>query len=534
MAQNRARDEPSVAHRKPIIVSPHGGMSCVDDPHGAFSWADGPLGSSSPSFFASDLVAAHRPSPFALLSPLPVCADSRAALASSSVRELMERCEAERHDAWQQRVMQQRRWNGAAAQPNHSAALPVRAPESFARVPAWGAAAGGALTHSQPLLAAAASATAALWGGKTAHGDAQARSSLNGLCSPTHSWREAAESCHTHSPSRRGGAAAASATGGAYESASRAAAAGVSAGGGQGARGCSAVEREGARRTPSEHGKLRRSQTAGAALLAGGEETGGSADVSAWRAVSGAGGSQATAAALTSSRRLHSCASAVAAAPGSGGDGADGWMWEYQGCCEHSSWNLSSAAHSPHTHLHVPHSTARTSGSSFFSPSHHALTPAHDLLPGSAYLHLSALDACCASEPLAPRCAVHSLAPCPAMGSAATGAATGAAVCLAAAAAAAAEWSPREATPPSTPATPALPPIPIAPPSTAPPPPPTPSLAQPQQSFPCSAVTGAVGNEGKAERWWGRLTRLRRQRSDRRRQASRSRGLSVLLTCCVH
>ncbi|CAI5488530.1 unnamed protein product [Closterium sp. Naga37s-1] len=470
-------------------------MSCLHDPHGAFSWADGPLGSGSPSFFASDLVAAHRPSPFALLAPFPMCADSRAALASSS-------------------------WNGAAAQPNHSAALPVRAPESSARVPAWGAASGGALTHSQPLLAAAASATAELWGGnETAH--AQARSALNGLCSPAHSWREAAEACHTHSPSRRGGAAAASATGGADESASRAAAA--SAGGGQGACGCTAVEREDARRTPSDRGKLRRSLTAGAAMLAGGgEETGDRADLGAWRAVSGAGGSQATTSALTSSRHLQSCVSAAAAPLETGEEGEEGWMWEYQGCCEHSSWNYSSAAaHSPETHRHS-RSTARTTSSSFFSPSHHSFSPAHDLLPSPASTHLSALHPWCAAVSRAPCCAVRSSA-----------AATGGAVC------AAAGWTPwNHGAPPSTPATPALPPIPVAPPSTAPPPPSTPSPAQLQQAFPCAAVKavvkGAVGDEGKTGRWWARLTRpWWRQHTDGRRRAGRARTLCELLTCWV-
>ncbi|CAI7821012.1 unnamed protein product, partial [Closterium sp. NIES-54] len=181
---------------------PHGGMSCLDDPHRELtSWEDGPLngplGSGSPSFFASDLVAAHRPPPFALLAPLPMCSharDSRAALASSSARELMERCEAERHDTWQQSATQQRRWNAAAAQPSHSALLPMRAPGgSAAWDPASAAAAAAALTHSQPLLAAAAAPAAALWSGNEradsdAHGAAihPTRSSLNGLCSPSH------------------------------------------------------------------------------------------------------------------------------------------------------------------------------------------------------------------------------------------------------------------------------------------------------------------------------------------------------------
>ncbi|CAI7771572.1 unnamed protein product, partial [Closterium sp. NIES-53] len=335
----------------------------------------------------------------------------------------------------------------------------------------------------------------------------------------------AAEACRERkdrSPSRPGGAAAALATGGADEAASRAAAAAASAGGRQGAGGCSAVEGEGTRMTPSDRGKLRRSLTAGADVLAGGgEETAGSADVGVWRAVRGA--REPAAAALTSSRRLHSCASAAASPLGTGGDGAEGWMWEYQGHCEHRSWNFSSAAHSPQTHLHVPHSAARTSGCSFFSPSHHSLSSAHDLLPRSAYLHLSALE---------PWCAADSPAPCSVMGSAATRAATGAAVCLAAAA----EWLPWDATPPSTPATPALPPIPVAPPSSAPPPSPPPRPAQLQQTFPRAAAKGAANTGGGGgERWWVWLTRPWRQRSDRwRRARSGAGGPSVLLTCCVH
>ncbi|CAI5477533.1 unnamed protein product [Closterium sp. Yama58-4] len=520
------------ATRTTRSLGPHGAMSCVDDPHGAFSWADGPLGSSSPSFFACDLVAsAHRRSPFALLSPLPVCdhaaCDSRVAL---SPRELMERCEAEGHDTWQQRVAHQRRWNAAAAQPNHSAALPMRASRNSAWVRASPAAAAASLTQSQPWLRAAEAAAERWSGNEPAGSEAHAAaippmsSPSSGPCSSSlaRTSRVAAGACREREerlPSCRRGAAAARATGGVHgcSAASRAAAAAASAGGRQSASGCSAVEREGARRTPSERCKLRRSQTAGAAELAGaGGETPGSAGVGAWPALCGPRGNPASVA-LTSPPRPLSCAPA-AAAPAEIGEGdAEGWMWEYQGCCEHRSWNFSNAAYSPQTHLNVPHSTARTSSSSFFSPSHHTLTPAHDLLPRTAYVPLSLIDTCCGAAGTGAVMRADSLAPC---------SATGAAVCLPTV------WPPWEATPPAMPTPPAPPPIPVAPPSTAPPPPPTPRPAQLQQAFPCAAGKGAASTGGGTGRWWGRLTRLWR-RTDRRRPASRSCALPVLLPCCV-
>ncbi|CAI5484828.1 unnamed protein product [Closterium sp. Yama58-4] len=255
----------------------------------------------------------------------------------------MERCEAERHDTWQQR-----RWNAAAAQPNHSAAFPMRALGNSAWVRASPAAAATSLTRSQPWLRAAVAAAEPWSGNERAGSEAHAAaiphmsSPTSGPCSSSlaRTWREAAGACREREerlPSCRRGAAAARATGGAQgcsaasRAAAAAAAAAASAGGRQGVRGCSAVE-EGARRTPSERCKLRRSQTAGAAELAGGgEETPSSVDVhvSAWRVGSGARESP-TAAALTSSPRLTSCAPAAAAAapPWTGGEGADGWMWE--------------------------------------------------------------------------------------------------------------------------------------------------------------------------------------------------------------